>query len=308
MITFGTDPEFMLKDSRDHLKSAIGVVPGTKEQRYDLGGQAAMYYDNVLCELQIKASESKNEAVDNIRYALTKAAAIVKPLRLVTQASASYPKAELNHHDALKFGCDPEFCAYEMRVIDPPDAAEGVFRSGGGHIHIGFNGGADIEDDDPDKVEELNLKVMMDRLWIARIADLIIGVPSLFLDKDPTSKDRRKLYGGAGSHRSCPKYGVEYRSLSNFWLSRPSLVELMFDLANVTHDIVMVDKAHEDIWENKLNPQTLQSTINKWDMAEAKELMKVTQSFLPAKVKKALAKEIEKPWSNDIYTQWGIKI
>lgn len=308
MITFGTDPEFMLKTKAGALKSAIGVVPGTKENRFDLKDGAACYYDNVLCEFQVPASKTKNEAVDNIRQTLSKGAKLVAPLRLTVQASAEYPKAELQHEDALKFGCDPEFCAYEMCVIDPPDAATQNFRSSGGHIHIGYDGGADIVDSDPIKCEELNLAVMMNRLWIARMCDIVIGIPSLFLDKDPTSKNRRKLYGRAGSHRVCPNYGVEYRSCSNFWLSRPSLVELMFDLATVAHDLVMNKKRHEEIWETRIQPETLKTTINEWDMEKAKGFLKVTNSLLPAKVQKTLEKEIGKDWNDDLYTQWGIKI
>ncbi len=51
-------------------------------------------------------------------------------------------------------------------------------------------------------------------LEVIKAMDIFLGVPSIFLDGD---KERRKLYGGAGAHRVKP-YGVEYRTLSNFWL------------------------------------------------------------------------------------------
>jgi len=82
----------------------------------------------------------------------------------------------------------------------------------------------------------------------------------------------------------------------------------MFDLATVAHDLVMNKKRHEEIWETRIQPETLKTTINEWDMENAKGFLKVTTSLLPAKVQKTLEKEIGKDWNDDLYTQWGIKI
>lgn len=41
-LSIGTDPEFMLVDGAGNLKSAIGVVHGTKEEKIDLGQQFHM--------------------------------------------------------------------------------------------------------------------------------------------------------------------------------------------------------------------------------------------------------------------------
>jgi hypothetical protein len=62
------------------------------------------------------------------------------------------------------------------------------------------------------------------------LMDLFLGVPSIFMDTDKTAPRRRTLYGQAGRFRVKP-YGMEYRSLSSFWLASPILVELIYDVS-----------------------------------------------------------------------------
>ncbi|GAF96989.1 unnamed protein product, partial [marine sediment metagenome] len=115
---------------------------------------------------------------------------------------------ELDCDEARRFACDPDFDPYDISInVMAPDASEGTLRSCGGHIHLG------------------NEKVGDDfdmQLEVVKTMDIFLGMPSLLLDKDPTSQRRRELYGKAGAHRPKP-YGVEYRALGNFWLSHPKL-------------------------------------------------------------------------------------
>ena len=145
-FSFGSDPEMMVVDKKGNLKSAIGIVPGKKLERYDLGGGHKAYYDNVLAECEIKPSYSPEEAVANFGDCIKRCANLIKPYRLVIQASATFPKKECEHPDALVFGCDAEYDAYDVLICQPPSLKEGnTFRSAGGHIHIGFDGGKDFE-------------------------------------------------------------------------------------------------------------------------------------------------------------------
>jgi hypothetical protein len=76
------------------------------------------------------------------------------------------------------------------------------------------------------------------------LLDLFLAVPSLWLDKDFTSVARRKLYGQCGRYR--PKdYGIEYRSLGNFWLQSPRLVSWIYDVCEFVVD--QLDKG-TDLW------------------------------------------------------------
>ena len=140
----------------------------------------------------------------------------------------------------------------------------------------------------------------MNRLWVIRMCDLFLGIPSLLLDRDPTSKDRRKLYGGAGSHRIRNKYGVEYRSLSNFWVSRPSLVELIYNLATVAVRIVMVDKINEHIWNNEINPDKMRTTINNMDIGNVDKFMVVVAKYVGPELMTRIYNEATKPYTGDL--------
>lgn len=71
----------------------------------------------------------------------------------------------------------------------------------------------------------LEESLMLNRISVIRAMDFFLGIPSLLLDND---KERRKLYGKAGAYRT-PHYGVEYRTLSNFWMRDKKLVEWVFN-------------------------------------------------------------------------------
>src|SRR5690606_5853835 len=75
-------------------------------------------------------------------------------------------------------------------------------RTCGGHIHIGY--------DSPDFIVSED---------IVHAMDTVLGLESINLDKDDR---RREMYGKAGCFR-VKDYGVEYRTLSNFWLQSDEL-------------------------------------------------------------------------------------
>lgn len=52
---------------------------------------------------------------------------------------------------------------------------------------------------------------------VVNILDIVVGNTCVLIDRDPGNIERRKNYGRAGEYR-LPKHGLEYRTLSNFWL------------------------------------------------------------------------------------------
>lgn len=301
MITFGSDPEFMITNKQGILKSAIGIVNGTKENRFDLGKGHKAYYDNVLAECQIAPSQSAEEAIENFGECFKRYAKHIAPYIMKPQASAIYPESECQHDDAKKFGCDPEFCAYEVMVCDPPECTT-TFRSGGGHIHIGFQNGVKL----PEMTNEEKEIITWNRIWVIRMCDLFIGIPSVLIDHDPTSKERRKLYGGAGTHR-IPPHGVEYRSLSNFWCAEPKKVALMYDLSNFIVEEVLTSGLHLKLWDKEIAPNQLKKTINSGDDKNAQKIYQdIVLKYLPKKLASQINKFLE-PTTIDFYKAWNIK-
>jgi hypothetical protein len=225
---------------------------------------------------------------------------------LTVQASGTYPKSECLHKDAKLYGCSPEFSAYDIQVLNPPEC-HNTFRSAGGHVHIGYEGGVDFPQGDMSEDEwgEVMCEIAWKRIWVVRMCDLFLGIPSLILDKDPTSAARRKLYGGAGTHRPCAAYGVEYRALSNFWLSRPSLVGLIYDLATLAVKTVMEDRIHERIWENEIDPALMRATIDGADTSKVDKFMITIGKYAPAEIMSAIKAEAAAEYISDL-SQWGI--
>jgi hypothetical protein len=139
-FSFGTDPEFMLKKGSRYV-SAIPLVKATHEEPI-IRGDHRFYWDNVLAECAVKPAYSKEEAVFNIGDCLKHYAEIVKPAKIVIQASHTYPKSAMQDKGAMEAGCKPDSCAYTMRLMKDElsprsQVANSSFRTCGGHIHLG---------------------------------------------------------------------------------------------------------------------------------------------------------------------------
>lgn len=208
MFTLGSDAEVLLKASNGTYRSAIGLIGGSKEapRKTDHG---YVQEDNVLAEFNVNPASSEAEFVQNTLLILSDLREIIKPLDLSVDIKASgiFDDSELTHYLAKLAGCDPDYNAWSLQENVAPDLSSTGLRSCGGHLHVSF----DRAKND-----------MMSRPYLVRILDLVAGVPSVLMDTD---NDRRRLYGKAGAHRpkmvenNDPYDGVEYRTLSNFWLT-----------------------------------------------------------------------------------------
>jgi hypothetical protein len=310
-FSFGSDPEFMLT-SQNELKSAIGILP--KKERAIVKQNNHYYFDNVLAEIAIKPANTKDESIENIRKSLQGLSDAIGKNKFTIKASANYPKKELNCMDAKVAGCSPEWNVYTLECDYPPDEdvelLDGYFqfktpfRSAGGHIHIGSN----------------MLQDPSNAFSVVRMMDLFLGIPSIFIDTDPTSKARRRIYGHAGSHRT-PEYGIEYRTLGNFWFSSPKIASLIYDLTKFSLNFVET-KQHERFWsvdEDLLEEDpseayhcfgydvnSLRRAIDTCDKKLAQKFMIFISNYLPEN----LFQEIEKLSGvnlPDPYIEWKIK-
>lgn len=208
-ISIGADPELFIKNN-DEVVSAEGIIGGSKKSPRVITKEGhAIQEDNVMVEFNIPASKSKNEFIDNINTVLSflDMELSLKNLQLHYSASEHLDKKYLKTEQATTFGCEADLDVY-AKLPNTSPSSNTTLRTAGGHIHIGY-------DNPSDEVNE----------YIVMAMDLFLGVPSIVMDEDDR---RRTMYGKAGCFRFKP-YGVEYRTLSNFWIYSDELKQWAYD-------------------------------------------------------------------------------
>jgi hypothetical protein len=210
-LTIGADPEVFVGDATG-VRSIIDRIGGTKEypRPLPIGDGFAVQEDNVALEFNIPPANSRAEFVGNIQLAMRFLESSVRDahgLQFVKDSAISFPEEELNDPRARMFGCDPDYDAWTGKRNPRPKADDPNLRSCGGHVHIGVKGTKD------------------EKMAVIQYADLVLGVPSVIMDKGFL---RKKLYGKPGAFRFKP-FGVEYRVLSNFWIFTPELTGWVYD-------------------------------------------------------------------------------
>lgn len=204
----GADPELFL--SRDNeIISAEGFIGGSKQAPKLISDKGhAIQEDNVMIEFNIPACNTADDFINEINFVKTYLEQLVQlyDCELNYSASAKLHDKYLDTPQAKMFGCEPDLNVYLKDINQAPESNTNL-RTCGGHIHIGY--------DNPDfKTSELIVYAM----------DIMLGLESLTLDKDT---ERRKMYGNAGCFRA-KDYGVEYRTLSNFWIQNDELIKWAF--------------------------------------------------------------------------------
>ncbi|MDE2097321.1 MAG: hypothetical protein KGL39_08770 [Patescibacteria group bacterium] len=211
LVRVGADPEVFVK----HLPSrtvlpVCGLIGGTKEEPLKFNGllkrtaeegDYAYQEDGCAFEFNIPATTSADKFAQNMQAAWISVKELLGKLNLDPQIrpSFSFKSAQLGDPRAMSIGCSPDKTAYGEngpQTRHPLNIHEfGTQRFAGGHLHLGYN------------------KAVPPHVMV-RFMDVLIGLPSLKWDKQGA---RRQYYGLPGLYREKP-YGVEYRSLSNFWL------------------------------------------------------------------------------------------
>ena len=285
--------------------SAIPVIGdeehGTKHTPIALPSGGTVQRDNVAVEFASPPVETPEQFVESIRSCLRDISSMIpKGTSLEAVPSANFPASELDHHEAQQFGCDPDYNAWTVEQNEKPHCNSSVFRSCGGHVHVG----GIQEDGSPIPGMEFLLE-FEGKLAMVRAMDIMLGIPSTILDCSPAAIARRQLYGKAGCHR-IPDHGVEYRTLSNYWLKTPELVMLIYHLTNDAVRLVQ-SGALEDLI-NKLGAEEIQRIINNGDdLSATKAVERHISNFMSAESKEFFDMCIKKiPKIKKLSVEWGI--
>lgn len=207
-MRLGADPETFLQDKAGKHISVIGMIGADKwapMQIPDMPEGFTLQEDNVALEFGIPPAKNADEFVEYIDAVLKKGLSTLPGTMFSKLSCTIFPEDQLKHPLALTFGCEPDFNAWTGEENPRPNPPHPGMRSAGGHVHV---------ETDADK-----------RLVIQNL-DLHLGVASVLLDD--LGSERRVMYGKPGAFRPKP-YGVEYRTLSNFWIFDPKLIRWIWN-------------------------------------------------------------------------------
>lgn len=257
----GCDPEvFVRKDGK--FLSAHGMIKGDKKNPLPVRN-GAVQVDGMALEFNINPASTEDEFLFNVSDVLNTLKLMVPEYEVVATPVADFEMEYLKQQpaEALELGCDPDYNAWTLQANEKPDG-DRPFRTASGHIHLGWTDGESKEN--PSHVSDCN--------EVAKQLDFYLGLPSLYYDTD---KRRRSMYGKAGCVRYKP-YGVEYRTLSNVWLTSEKLIKWVYNNAQLA--------MQELLKGNNLSQKygDIQELINNSNVQEANAIIKDAHIPVPA--------------------------
>jgi len=257
-ITLGCDPELFLENELEII-SAEGLVGGTKKFPREVEGYPGHFVqeDNIMVEFNIPPTNVLQDFTDSIKNMLEyiEGVANIQGFKTSKLASGKINPLFLNTPQAKTIGCEPDFNVYSEEQ-NPIIEINENFRSCGGHIHVGY----------PNSNEETSAKII-------KAMDITLGLNSLLLDKDD---NRRKYYGKAGSFRF-KSFGLEYRTLSNFWIFSDDLIKWAFEGTFYALQLVksgIIDNLSDSFFKK------VENTINTNNKKEVKNLLNTVKETI----------------------------
>lgn len=263
-FTASSDPEVFLVNKEGKHISSIDKIGGSKWDPMPTE-HGHVQEDNVALEFNPRPASSLAEFIKNHSLMLRDINTLIEPLdlRIDITPTALFDPDQLEHPGAMTAGCAPDWNAWTGEQNDPPDLSTTQLRSGGGHLHIGWEAPPDNEDGEGA------------RQTIMRMMDITAGIPSVLMDDNT---QRRSLYGLAGCYR--PKYtefgdiydGSEYRSLSNFWLRSKDLMTWAYK--SIESAFAREEEFNALISDGAINQDMIVRCINTSDKKMAEALCK----------------------------------
>jgi hypothetical protein len=258
-IMFGCDPEFFFEDSNGKVIGSEKVLKKCDKDNMNV------VIDGVQAELNPKPSYCRQILAGNIANCFRNLTTTLSDrgikvaVKIDSLVNVSRQELDSLSEGCQVFGCDPSINIYEEGEdktskikVDPKKYLK---RSAGGHSHLGNayinyitdkryseNGEYDEYIKAAKRIEQA-LKKSPDIM--VSVLDIIVGNTCVLLDRAEGNKERRENYGRAGEYRLKP-YGIEYRSLSNFWLRSYQLMSFVTGLCRFAVHLVSESTPEND--------------------------------------------------------------
>lgn len=290
-VVFGCDPEFFFRKGKEIIGaenilplSGLEYEPGEFAGKRDGGALAVedtvsrIIIDGVQAELNPRPNTCRELLGNEFSCIFRKMKEYMaeynglsidfsQTIKLTEQDFENLPE------NSKKFGCMPSKNAHDggkegFIKVDPTTYR---FRSAGGHIHLG------APTDNPDE-HDIIRAVLDNPVRLVNMMDILVGNTCVLLDRDAGNVERRKVYGRAGEFRT-PPHGVEYRTLSNFWLRSYQLMSMVMGLSR--HAVLIVANDLDGLFLEKVDMEDIARAINTNDYALAlKNFRKIEEVLL----------------------------
>lgn len=310
-IELGCDPEFFFeKDGK--IIGAEKVLPADGLHALDTSGiyRGKIIIDGIQAELNPVQDTCRELVAYRIHLAFKSLRQLMedKGVRCNFSPTVEVTQDEMDSlsDGSKQFGCAPSKNTGGESKIAITDASKYMKRSAGGHLHFGGRNDAEV------------MAVLRNPEVLVPILDIIVGNTCVLLDRDSGNIERRKVYGKAGEYRT-PSHGLEYRTLSNFWLKDYVVLSFVFGIARQA--ILAVADGHAKEFMDAVNMKDVVNAINNNDYELAlknfnkmvKVLVKITPDYQEAyplgkdnlkQFRHFFEKGLDYWFKGDIFTNW----
>ena len=237
-VSFGCDPEFffnkknkVIESSEVLPKEGIKIAKGDYSMSEDRGSTITI--DGVQVELNPQPYHCRAYVGNEISRCFKKLSeSLDNDVKIDFSQMVKLSPKELKamSDGAKRFGCMPSFNSNKGGSVSKIKVNPAKYggRSAGGHIHIGAVTGEN---------NKSLMAILRQPLRVVPMMDIIVGNTCVLIDRNKANVERRRNYGKAGEYRT-PNHGLEYRTLSNFWLQSYQLMSLVMGLARLAVTIV----------------------------------------------------------------------
>ena len=271
-FTIGCDPELFIQDKNGEIVGSERVIPA-RGIGVGYNNSNKVVRDGVQIELHPEPTTCRASVGNYIQQILRELDATIRnnpefkdKYRVSFADVVTVKKKELQSlsKECRMLGCAPSLNLYRpSRIRVNPETY--TKRSAGGHIHIsGF-----------DRKMLSTPKNVRDLIFMF---DAFVGNTCVLIDRSPHAITRRRVYGRAGEYR-LPTWGVEYRTLSNFWMRSYQLFSLVSGLMRMGASASQTSytrttytpylTSHADVQGmvlDSLDPKRVQRAINRNDL------------------------------------------